>query len=120
MMSETLLVVEDDFASYTLYEQILQPLGVEVMVATDGLAALEALEQSSPRVVVLDILLPEVDGSHVLDYIHTAPHLAETHTCIITAHSQYKPLLHLRPGDVFIVKPATPQTIREVITRMLA
>jgi CheY-like chemotaxis protein len=60
-----ILVVDDDFASRQLLAKELAPLGYEVQTASHGGEALARITGSPPDVVVVDIMLPEVDGFHI-------------------------------------------------------
>ncbi len=64
-----ILVVEDDPSISRLLQLELEHRGIDVRVEANGLAALAALESFRPDAVVLDILLPGMDGEHVLNRI---------------------------------------------------
>ena len=64
-MSERILVVEDELALQETLEYNLAREGYEVDVASDGLAALDVARQGNPSVIVLDIMLPIMDGFEV-------------------------------------------------------
>jgi len=56
------LLVDDDEIARLLRRQVLDPAGFEIVEAEDGAAALEAFAISLPDVVVLDLMMPEMDG----------------------------------------------------------
>jgi DNA-binding response OmpR family regulator len=60
---------EDDFYIRELYRIGLERAGIEVLEATDGNEALEIFKDNHPDVVLLDIMLPELNGMEVLKYI---------------------------------------------------
>ena len=64
-----ILVVEDDSSISRLLQLELEHRGIDVRVEANGLSALAALESFRPDAVVLDILLPGMDGEHVLNRI---------------------------------------------------
>ncbi len=64
-MSETVLVVEDETALLETLAYSLKKEGYEVRTASDGRAALESARQSPPDLIVLDIMLPGLDGFEV-------------------------------------------------------
>jgi CheY-like chemotaxis protein len=66
---QRVLVVEDDHVAATVYSQVLELAGYAVETAGDGAAALQAIERSRPDLVVLDIILPIMDGWVFLDRI---------------------------------------------------
>ena len=117
-MKRLALIVEDELPLRELYESVLSKLGFEVVHATDGVEAIDILTNYSPDIVFLDMLLPRVDGRQVLDYIQSTPHLADTVTVVVTAHSRYRNLLPLTPQDQFLLKPIRPH--EAAVQRVLA
>lgn len=61
----TVLVVEDDFAQQQILQKILKNLGLNVVFASDGVEALSQAELHSPKLVILDIILPRMNGYEV-------------------------------------------------------
>ncbi len=57
-----ILVVDDEYNNRSLMEDFLTPLGYEVILARDGAEALAKVEESPPDVVLLDVMMPGVDG----------------------------------------------------------
>jgi DNA-binding response OmpR family regulator len=68
-----ILVVDDDPAIRQLLTDVLEMDGYEVSIAVDGLAAVRAMEASSPDFVVLDVMMPGLDGFGVLSTIRARP-----------------------------------------------
>jgi CheY-like chemotaxis protein len=118
-MSYFALVVDDDLPSREIYGGMLANLGFDVEIAVDGQQAIDLLSRSQPDLVLLDLLLPRVNGVRVLEYIYATPHLNATRVIIITAHTNYRDSLPLREGDFYFTKPVTPSEIREVILHAL-
>jgi CheY-like chemotaxis protein len=71
-----ILIVEDDMVAATAYERLLQAHGFAVEVARDGAEGLERLASSVPDAVVLDLMMPKVNGLEVLKKIRAH----ETHS----------------------------------------
>ena len=85
MKKATVLLVEDDFYIRELYRIGLERSGMTVLEATDGLEALDLLKKNQPDVVLLDIMLPEMNGMEVLKYIRsTAGELQRVPVIMIT------------------------------------
>lgn len=61
-----LLIVEDDHIVGTIYRHKFQAEGFQVEVATDGEAGLKAVESFGPSIVILDLMLPKLNGVEVL------------------------------------------------------
>jgi CheY-like chemotaxis protein len=118
-MSYTSLIVDDDEHTRLIYERIMKLAGFQVIVAADGAQALEMLEHYSVDVVFLDILLPKVNGTVVLDYIRTTPHLADVYVVIVSAHNRFERSPELERANEFFVKPVRPMEIEEVAQRAM-
>src|SRR5271165_2056746 len=67
------LLVDDDVMERFLHRQALEPAGFEIVEAEDGAAALEAFVITMPDIVVLDLMMPEMDGFAVCKAIRAMP-----------------------------------------------
>ncbi len=68
-----ILVVEDDLFLIRAYQIKLEKEGFEVMVATEGTAAMDYLQKDPPDMVMLDLMLPGISGFDVLENIRKNP-----------------------------------------------
>ena len=101
-----ILLVDDTPANLSLLEAILVPRGYEVILAESGPQALEAVAQQRPDLVLLDILMPGMDGYEVCRRIRSDPASAALPVVMITASGPQEKLRALEAGaDDFIVKP---------------
>lgn len=112
-----ILVVDDEASIVTLLKFNLEQNGFEVITASDGLEAIEQVKKESPDVIVLDLMLPKMDGMDVartlrLDKIHTP-------ILMLTAKDdELDKILGLEIGaDDYMTKPFSP---REVVARVRA
>jgi PAS domain S-box-containing protein len=83
--SEPILVVEDDAASREVVVELLAQNGLPAVAVADGQAALEWLEGELPSVVLLDLMMPRLDGYEVLTRMRADPRLAELPVVVMTA-----------------------------------
>lgn len=86
-MKPTILVVDDDKNLTGLYEAAFTARGYHVFVANDGEAALVAAEREKPDLIMLDIMMPEIHGLHVLDILKATPETQKTKVIMLTALS---------------------------------
>ena len=102
-----ILVVDDDPKIVSLVRTYLERERYQVITAADGPAALTAIEQSSPRLVVLDLMLPGLDG---LAVIRRARAIGETPILILSSRgSTGDRILGLTEGaDDYLAKPFSP------------
>lgn len=113
IVAYSVLIVDDDNASREVFRQVLKMVGFKSTEAANGEIALRLLESSAPDLVVLDLRLPRVTGSEVLQYIYGAPHLQNTRVIIASAHEAMMVKLDLREGDRYLVKPISASLLRE-------
>jgi len=115
-MNRTILVVDDDKKIVDLVTLYLKRDGYSVLTAYDGQEALDTARRKQPDLIVLDLLLPELDGTDVCRLLR-----AESHVPIImlTARStDDDKLLGLDIGaDDYLTKPFNP---RELVARIRA
>lgn len=80
----TIFLVEDDTVVVQVYRAKLVREGFDVEVAEDGLVAVRMLSAVRPDVVVLDLMMPKLNGVDVLKYIRATPALKETPVIILS------------------------------------
>jgi len=80
------LVVEDDASIRRLVQKLLQRMGLEIDVATDGRQALEKLAEGHYSVMVLDLMVPEVSGFEVINFVKEQG--LKTPVAVVSAVSQ--------------------------------
>lgn len=112
---DTILVVEDDPDSRRMFKMALAFAGFDVLEAGDGLDALRVLDTKKPRLVVLDLGLPMMNGQVVLQEL--AAQAQDVPVVIVTA----SPGPHDLPdADCILTKPVTPEKLVETVRRCLA
>jgi DNA-binding response OmpR family regulator len=113
---QTVLVVDDDRKTVDLIRLYLERAGYAVEVAYDGREALARVEAGVPDLVVLDLMLPRMDG---LDVCHVIRETARLPIIMLTARStEEDKLAGLETGaDDYVTKPFSP---RELVARVRA
>lgn len=110
------LIVDDQMSAIRLLEKIFTTDGYEVHIAHNGLEALEKLQHIVPDIILLDIMMPKMDGYETLERLRDNPSLSEIPTILITAKDSVDALekgLELGADD-FVSKPFNP---RELLAR---
>jgi DNA-binding response OmpR family regulator len=114
------LIVEDDLSLQSFYDQILQMYDFEVEIAINGQQAITALQKQKPSFIILDMLLPYIDGSHILDIIAQDECLSKAFVLIASANDQFESETNKVPNAIFRLKPIYPDQIREIIEIVVA
>ena len=116
MAGETILVVDDEANIRELARMYLEQGGYKVTAAANGLQALERVKQDPPALVVLDLMLPEIDGWEVCRQIRATSDLP---IIILTARDDdVDKIVGLELGaDDYLTKPFNP---RELVARVRA
>jgi len=101
------LVVDDLDANRRLLESLLEPLGVTVRQAADGREALEEVETHPPDLILLDVMMPEVNGLEVCSQLKADPRTRLIPIVVITAlHGEQEKVRAIDAGaDDFLNKP---------------
>jgi DNA-binding response OmpR family regulator len=115
-MAQTVVIVEDDVRIVNLLRLYLEREGYGVVAAHDGRAALEATERTHPSLVILDLMLPHLDGIEVCRRLREH---SDVPILMLTARvDEVDRLLGLSLGaDDYVTKPFSP---REVVARVKA
>ncbi|ATD30026.1 response regulator transcription factor [Macrococcoides bohemicum] len=116
-MSQKVLVVDDEQSIVTLLQYNLQQSGFEVVTAYDGEEGLEKIFSEKPDIVVLDLMLPKMDGVEVCKSVRNEKN--QVPILMLTAKDdEFDKVLGLELGaDDYMTKPFSP---REVIARIKA
>src|SRR6266508_2709461 len=112
----TILVVDDEQRLRDLVRDYLEHEGFNVLAAADGLVALDLARQNRPDVVVLDLMLPGMDGLEVCRQLRM---FSDAYVIMLTAKTEeIDRIVGLEVGaDDYVTKPFSP---RELIARVRA
>ncbi|RIK35517.1 MAG: DNA-binding response regulator [Chloroflexi bacterium] len=120
-MSVTVLVIEDDPQIRRVVEGYLQQAGYRVLTAADGVTGLSLAQQARPNLLVLDLMLPGLDGLELARRLRASPDpaLAGMYIIMLTARvEETERVVGLELGaDDYVTKPFSP---RELVARVRA
>jgi DNA-binding response OmpR family regulator len=118
-MQPTVLVVEDEADVVDLLRYNLNRAGFDVLIARDGWEGLEQARRHRPDVIVLDLMMPKLDGYEVCRQLKADEELAETPVLMLTAKGETSERVKgLELGaDDYVSKPFSP---RELVLRVQA
>ena len=116
-----ILVVDDEedileFLSYNLRAE-----GYDVIVANNGILAIELAKQEQPSLIILDVQMPDMDGITTCEKIREIPSLKETVVTFLTARSEdYSQIAGFEAGaDDYITKPIRPKVLVSRVKALL-
>ena len=114
-----ILAVDDDDSIIELLRYNLEKVGYEVKTAGDGLEAIEVARKFRPHLVLLDIMMPRMDGVEACRHLRALPELLGTFIVFLTARAEeYSEVAAFDVGaDDYITKPIKP---RALISRIQA
>ena len=118
-MPEKILLVDDDMDTLRLVGLMLQRQGYEVRVASSGQQALGMAQAEMPDLILLDIMMPEIDGYEVARHLRSDPATSEIPIIMFTAKTQVddKVMGFEAGADDYLTKPTQP---RELFAHMKA
>lgn len=121
LQTETILYIEDDPASRKLVQRILHSKGYNVLVADDGLEGITLAREKKPRLILMDINLPSMDGREITTRLRSLPNFANIPIVALTAnHSPGSRELALAAGCTgFMTKPIDVGTFPQQIDNFL-
>lgn len=116
-----ILVVDDEPPIVRLMEFILARQGHEMLVAVNGEQAIEMAQEHSPDLILLDIMMPRIDGYQVAKTLRSDPHHAKIPIIMLSAKAQDEDIRKgLEVGvDEYITKPFSPEHLVHVVTGYL-
>lgn len=119
MAARTIVVVDDESEIVNIVRDYLEQAGFRVLTASDGLTALRLARSERPALVVLDLMLPGMDGLDIVRALRSDPATSSMPVIMLTARvEETDRLIGLELGaDDYITKPFSP---REVVARVRA
>lgn len=120
-MSRTILVVDDEPNARSLLRLILVRAGFDVLVAQDGYEALKEVERTIPAVVILDIMMPGIDGFVVCEKLRQDDRTADLPIIMLSARADPESInrgLSLGASK-YLTKPVTPDLLIQEVNEVL-
>jgi two-component system, OmpR family, alkaline phosphatase synthesis response regulator PhoP len=120
--NETILVVDDNRDNVEILRAFLDSRGYNVVCASDGKSALAQLEEVAPDLVLLDVMMPGMDGWQVCRTIKNHPEFGSTRVMMVTAKGGFEDKMEgMRSGaDDYVVKPIDLKELEDKVKRNLA
>lgn len=122
MPGARILAVDDSPTVLEMIRSILESKDYEVITATDGSEALELARTESPDLIVLDVMLPKLDGYKVCRLLKYDQKYQHIPIVMLTAKAEEQSMATgIRTGaDQYLTKPVEPETLLEAVAAELA
>ena len=120
-MPQKILIVDDEPNIVIPLQFLMEQKGYETLVAQSGEEALEMISKEKPDLVLLDIMLPGVDGFEVCEIIRLNPEWRNTRVIFLTAKGRDVDMAKgmVLGADEYITKPFSNQQIIDAVTKLL-
>ncbi len=120
-MPKKILAVDDEASIRKLVSVTLQNRGYEVDTAEDGQDALDKIALSKPDLVILDVMMPRMNGWEARKRLREDPKTKDLPILILSAVGEFEAQLQgmESAGDDYITKPFSPQELGDIVEAML-
>ena len=119
-MAKKILAVDDEKHILRLVQINLEKAGYEVVTGTNGREAVEKVRSEKPELVVMDVMMPEMDGFEALKQLKADPETAEIPVIMLTAKAQDADVFHgwQSGADLYLTKPFNPMELLTFVKRI--
>lgn len=119
-MAKKILAVDDERHILRLVQINLEKAGYEVVTGSNGREALEMVAQHSPDLIVMDVMMPEMDGFEALQTLKNDPATASIPVIMLTAKAQDADVFHgwQSGADLYLTKPFNPMELLTFVKRI--
>ena len=115
-----ILVIDDDQSIVTMLQFLLSKEGHTTCIARDGKTGLEMAHQERPDLIVLDVMMPEMDGFTVSGSLFKDPVMRRTPILILTAKGHSREIFELVPNvSLYMDKPFEPEDFLKNVRKIL-
>src|SRR3989440_9444598 len=119
-MARKILAVDDERSIIRLIQVTLEKHGHQVVTAFDGKEALERVAREQPDMIVLDVMMPYLDGFEVLHELKKDPDTRDIPVIMLTAKAQDADVFngYKRGADCYLTKPFNPNELNQFVKRI--
>lgn len=114
-MSKKILIVDDEQDWAEMIKTRLESNGFTVITATDGVEGLVVAKEEKPDLIILDILMPSLDGVSFIKEIGRAEEVKDTKVVVVSAKPDLKEILAEEGIVDYLLKPVDPEEFMKLI-----
>jgi len=121
MKKSKILVVDDDPDTREILDARLKACGYDVFLASDGFKALEIIRENRPDLILLDVMMPEIDGFTVCKFLKDKEETKDIPVIFLTAKDQLQDVDKgfKSGGDDYVIKPINWERLLPKIKKFL-
>ncbi|MCA9998492.1 MAG: response regulator [Anaerolineales bacterium] len=118
---KTVLIVDDDFMTRDLLRLMLRRINITIMEAVDGLDALEKIKDQRPDLILLDAMMPHMDGFTVCKLLRKQPKTADLPVIMLTTRADQHAIQRGLQSEVthYMIKPILPNDLLNMVQQTL-
>ena len=122
MKEAHILLVDDEPNIVMSLEFLMRKNGYQVSIARNGMEALEAVDRTPFDLILLDVMMPDVDGYQVCQHVKNHPHHHETKVIFLSAKSREADVQkgYAAGADLYVPKPFSTRQLMEQVRTLLA
>ncbi len=119
--ANTVLVVDDEAHIRRLIEFTLKKGGYRMLVATNGKEAIQLALESAPNLIIMDVLMPEMDGVEALEQLKSDERTASIPVILLTGigQSTTRKEVEAKGTATYLAKPFSPNKLLREVERMI-
>jgi CheY-like chemotaxis protein len=118
MNKQKIIIVEDNKDVAGFLEFTVQSLGYETIMAYDGITALKCLRHTTPAMILLDMFLPDINGTEILLHVRTTSALQHVPVIVLTGESQTLSQEVIKQANFSLIKPIDYLTLSQLLIRI--
>ncbi len=120
-MAKKILIVDDEVHIRDIIRFRMEVEGFEILEANNGRNAIEVLTKEQPNIIVLDVMMPEMDGWEVCRFVRSQPDISKTPILMLTAKTEIRDKIHgMQAGaNDYLTKPFSPNELVVRVQKLL-
>jgi len=116
---KTVIIIDDDIKSSGKIKDFLEEKGFIVSNVNDGNIALQIIKEMNPDVILLDIIMPEIDGFTLAKQIRFEENLKNIPIIVFSAQGEMKDLFAMEGLNDYMIKPVNNDQLLELINQRI-
>ncbi len=125
-MTKKILVIDDDPGIRVLFQELLREAGYDVALAEDGLEAVSLLKKDVPDLIILDVMMPVINGPRLIEVIRSdsRPEMWQVPIVVCSAEQMIQEVIdskefNIDPADC-LAKPFSTEEVLSLVARKLS